>query len=98
MKNFLFVVLAIVASLFCINANAQVCTKVSVGSADALGPGNDANFALIAIERCNGLVKGQAHDNSYGWGAGLFVVHMAVTCLRVDDNDAWIGTIVTQPR
>ena len=78
-------------------ANAQVCTIVSLGSADVdIGgggpPNNDANLSLIAIEKCDGTVRGHIQDT---WAGGVSI-HAEVTCLYVDGNDAWISGLITK--
>jgi hypothetical protein len=78
-------------------ANAQVCTIVSVGGADIdIGgggpPNNDANLSIIAIERCDGTVRGHIQDTF----AGGISVHAEVTCLYVDGDDAWISGFITK--
>jgi len=64
---------------------------VSVGSADILPPpGSDANFSLVANQRGDGTVQGEWHDQFAG---GSFV-HIDVTCLAVDGNDAWVSGLI----
>jgi hypothetical protein len=70
--------------------------SVSVGSSDSVlfPPGTDANFSLVASER-NGTVQGEWHDQFGGSGDGApFVgqfLHVDVTCLEVDGNEAWVS-------
>lgn len=74
-----------------------VTHRVSVGSSDSVifPPGTDANFSLIAIQRDGGTVNGQWHDQFGGHGPGApFVgqfLHMEVTCLVVEGNEAWVS-------
>ena len=76
-----------------------VVHRASMGGADAcaglgLPPGCDANNSLIAIEYANGSVRGQWHDQFAG-GVGI---HVAVSCLSVSGNEAWVsGTITNNP-
>ncbi len=76
-----------------------VVHRVSMGGADlcagfGLPPGCDANNSLTAIEYANGSVRGQWHDQFAG-GVG---VHVAVSCLSVSGNEAWVsGTITNNP-
>lgn len=79
------------------NAAGPIVHRASLGGADicvafGLSPGCDANHSLIAIEDARGNVKGQWHDQFAG-GVG---VHVAVSCLSVSGNDAWVsGTVKT---
>ena len=75
-----------------------VVHKVSVGSADTLPPpGTDANFSLSAIERANGTVTGQWQDTFFGRSIPAVGVHVAIDCLVVDGDDAWVSGIITHP-
>ena len=70
---------------------------VTLGSADVdVGgggpPNNDANLSLIAIEKCDGTVRGHIQDT---WAGGISI-HADVTCLYVDGNDAWISGVITK--
>ncbi|UCF20962.1 MAG: hypothetical protein JSU87_06085 [Gemmatimonadota bacterium] len=72
----------------------KVVYRVTVGGPDACGPdgpGCDANFSLIALEKADGSVEGQWHDQFYG-GVG---VHVAVDCLEIVGNEAWVSGVVT---
>ena len=77
-----------------------VIHRVSVGGADiceALGlpTGCDANFSLVAIQKADGTVSGQWQD-TFSQGNGG--VHVAIDCLFVDGNEAWVsGVITNQP-
>lgn len=81
------------------HAAGPVAHRVSMGSADVcaglgLPAGCDANQSLVAIEFANGTVKGQWHDQFAG-GVG---VHVAVACVSVSGNQAWVsGTVTNQP-
>ncbi len=81
------------------NAAGPVVHRASMGGADVcaglgLPPGCDANQSLIAIEKANGSVTGQWHDQFAG-GVGI---HVAVSCLSVSGNEAWVsGTITNNP-
>ena len=70
--------------------------RVSVGSHDFTPPGEDANFSLIAIEHADGSVTGQWEDQ-FGPGNGAEGgYHIAVDCVSVQGNRAWIGGVVTK--
>lgn len=70
--------------------------RVSVGSHDFSPPGDDANFSLIAIEHADGTVTGQWEDQ-FGPGNGYEGgYHIAVDCLSVEGNRAWIGGVITK--
>ena len=70
--------------------------RVSVGSHDFTPPGYDANFSLIAIEHRDGTVTGQWQD-TFGPGNGQEGgYHVAVDCVTVIGNTAWIGGVVTK--
>jgi len=99
------VVVAVVAGLLLSVApaafGAGVVHRVSVGSADValFPPGTDANFSLVATEAANGTVLGEWHDQFGGHGDGApFVgsfVHIRITCLEVEGNDAWVSGLIT---
>jgi hypothetical protein len=70
--------------------------RVSVGSHDFSDPGQDANFSLIAIQKADGSVSGQWEDK-FGPGDGVEGgYHIAVDCVSVQGNRAWIGGVVTK--
>jgi len=67
---------------------------VSVGGPDIVGPGGDKNFSIVAMET-NGDVSGKYTDRfSDDIGGGGFQAD--VDCLSVDDNQAWVGGVITQ--
>jgi hypothetical protein len=75
---------------------------VSVGSPDvceALGllPGCDANLSLVANSFADGSVRGQWQDTFSGRGFPALGVHMAIDCLYVDGNEAWVSGVTTSP-
>jgi len=75
-----------------------VMHHVSVGSNDAceafgLEPGCDANYSLAATMKADGSVKGQWQDGFAGGGNGI---HVAISCLSVDGNQAWVGGTITK--
>lgn len=75
-----------------------VIHKVSVGSADVLPPpGSDANFSLSAIQRGDGTVTGQWQDTFFGRSVPAFPIHVEITCLVVEGNDAWVSGLITHP-
>ena len=67
--------------------------RVSVGSHDFTDPGVNANFSLVAIQHADGSVSGQWTDQ-FGHGDGG--LHIAVDCVTVVGNRAWIGGVVTE--
>jgi hypothetical protein len=67
--------------------------RVSVGSHDFTDPGVNANFSLVAIQHADGSVSGQWSDQ-FGHGDGG--LHIAVDCVTVQGNRAWIGGVVTE--
>jgi hypothetical protein len=70
-----------------------VVHRATVGGHDADLFGNtDANFSLVAIEHGDGRITGQWTDQ-FGQGEGG--IHVAVNCLRVVGNNAWVSGIVT---
>jgi hypothetical protein len=83
---------------------ASVASKVvhsaSAGSPDICSsvgdkPGCDANFSLTAIQYADGSVTGQWVDRtSHVNGGGG--VHVAVNCLNVIDNRAYVSGVITQ--
>jgi hypothetical protein len=77
--------------LFAAGGNGVV-HRVSVGSHDFLPPGTDANFSLIALQKGDGTMTGQWTDQ---FGNGDGGVHVAVDCVSVAGNNAWISGVVT---
>jgi hypothetical protein len=82
------------------SVGSQVVHSASAGSPDICSsvgdkPGCDANFSLTAIQYANGSVKGQWVDRAsqVNGGGG---VHVAVNCLNVIDNRAYISGVITQ--
>ena len=69
-----------------------VVHRVSVGSHDFTPPGVDANFSLIALQKGDGTMTGEWTDQ-FGHGNGG--VHIAVDCVSVLGNDAWISGVIT---
>jgi hypothetical protein len=69
-----------------------VVHRATVGGhdADAFGT-TDANFSLVAIEHRNGQVTGEWTDQ-FGQGEGG--IHVAVNCLHVVGNNAWVSGII----
>lgn len=79
-----------------VGAGNGVQHRVSVGSHDILAPGQDANFSLIAIQHRDGSVSGQWEDK-FGPGNGVEGgYHIAVDCVSVLGNRAWVGGVVTK--
>ena len=73
-------------------ASGGVIHRVSVGSHDFIPPGEDANFSLVAIQHADGRVTGQWSDQ-FGHGNGG--IHVAVDCLEVVGNQAWVSGVIT---
>jgi hypothetical protein len=69
-----------------------VVHRVSVGSHDVVPPGTDANFSLIALEKSDGTVTGEWSDE-FGHANGG--IHVAVDCVRVVGNEAWVSGVIT---
>jgi len=81
------------------SVGSQVVHRATVGGPDAFGPGTDANFSLVALERADGSVTGQWHDQfAQSPGFGGAGIHVAVDCLVVIGNEAWISGVITQSR
>ena len=87
------------------SVGSQVVHRASVGSPDACAafgakPGCDANFSLDALQSANGSVTGQWEDQFAqfpGSGGGLGI-HVAVNCLVVSGNQAWVSGVITESR
>lgn len=83
-----------------VKANAgpkRVVHHASVGGADvceALGlpTGCEANFSLVANQKADGSVSGQWQDTFAG---GVEGIHVAVDCLNVVDNVAFVSGVIT---
>ena len=94
-KQFLMIAIASWTYLHGPTAFAQVCDSVTVGSTDVamIGtpPDNDANLSMVAIQFCDGAVKGQWQDT---FAKGEVAVHIKVTCVVVDNNNAWVGGVI----
>jgi hypothetical protein len=71
---------------------ARALHQVTVGSSDAAGPGDDANFSMVAMQAGDGTSSGQYTDQ---WKDGRGSIHVAVDCLHVVDNRAWVSGVVT---
>jgi hypothetical protein len=97
----LFVVALVAGVLLSVTPAAfadGVTHKVSVGSADILPPpGSDANFSLSAVQHADGTVTGQWQDTVFGRSAPAVAIHIAVDCLVVVGNDAWVSGMITRP-
>ncbi len=104
-----WLVLALVASLVLamglvgVASAAGVVHRVSVGSPDlceelGLKPGCDANFSLVALLLGDGSVKGQYHDEFSLGGLNGNGFHVAVDCLNVVGNQAWVSGVITHAR
>ena len=80
---------------FAIGHGTGILHRVSLASHDfgILKPGTDANDSFIAVQYADGSVEGQWTDQ-FGHGNGGY--HIAVNCVEVDGNQAWISGIVTQ--
>lgn len=64
------------------------------GTVDRLGcPLGYSTVAFNAQVDANGVAKGEAQLTSHDTG---YKVHGDVTCLRVVNNQAWIGVVLTQ--
>jgi hypothetical protein len=75
------------------NKGNGVVHRATVGGHDAdLFGTTDANFSLVAIEHGDGRITGQWTDQ-FGQGEGG--IHVAVNCLRVVGNNAWVSGIIT---
>jgi len=82
------------------SAGGQVVHQATAGSPDicsAVGdkPGCDANFSLVAVQSADGGVTGEWVDRtSHVNGGGG--VHVAINCLNVIGNRAYVSGVVTQ--
>jgi hypothetical protein len=87
--------LALSALLASAGARADgVVHQVSVGGPDQdVTAHTDANFSLVAIQYGDGHVSGQWTDQ---FGQGQGGIHVAVNCVFVAGNQAWISGIITQ--
>ncbi len=104
-----WLVLTLVASLVLamglvgVASASRVVHRVTVGGPDLceallLKPGCDANFSLVALERADGSVKGQYHDQFSFGGLEGYGIHVAVDCLNVVGNQAWVSGVITHAR
>ncbi len=74
-------------------ASNSVVNRVSVGGHDLdLTANTDANFSLVAIEYADGTASCQWSDQFGQQNGGIQV---AVNCLRVVGNQAWISGVIT---
>jgi len=82
-------------AVFAIGNGNGILHRVSLASHDfgILKPGTDANDSFIAIQYADGSVEGQWSDQ-FGHGNGG--LHIAVDCLAVVGNQAWISGIATK--
>ena len=66
---------------------------VSVGGPDQDPTAHtDANFSLVAVQYADGSVTGQWTDQ---FGQGQGGIHVAINCLFVQGNDAWVSGFIT---
>lgn len=83
------------------SSGGPVIHHVTIGGPDVCSgfgakPGCDANFSLVANQYADGSVSGMWVDRfSQNFGGGGATV--AVNCLAVEGNVAWIGGVVTKP-
>ncbi len=102
-------VIALVASLVLVMGlvggafASRVEHRVTVGGPDlcealGLSPGCDANFSLVALERADGSVVGEYHDQFSLGGLEGTGIHVAVNCLKVIGKQAWVSGVITQSR
>ena len=81
--------------------HGPVIHHVTIGGPDVCAgfgakPGCDANFSLVANQHADGSVSGQWVDRfSQNFGGGGVTV--AVNCLAVEGNVAWISGVVIRP-
>jgi hypothetical protein len=82
------------------SAGNQVVHQATAGSPDICTPvgdkpGCDANFSLTAIQWADGSVTGEWVDrfSQVNGGGG---VHVAVNCLNVISNRAYVSGVITQ--
>ena len=70
-----------------------VVNRVSVGGHDVdIAGTTDANFSLVAIRFADGSASGQWSDRFGQQDGGI---HVAVNCVSVAGNQAWISGIIT---
>jgi len=70
-----------------------VVNRVSVGGHDLdIAGTTDANFSLVAIGFADGSASGQWSDQFGQQDGGI---HVAVNCVSVAGNQAWISGIIT---
>lgn len=83
------------------NSSGPVIHHVSIGGPDVCTgfgskPGCDANFSLVANQYADGSVSGMWVDRfSQNFGGGGATV--AVNCLAVEGDVAWISGVVVRP-
>jgi hypothetical protein len=82
------------------SVGSQVVHQATAGSPDICTPvgdkpGCDANFSLLAVQRADGSVTGQWVDrfSQVNGGGGI---HVAINCLNVIGNRAYVSGVVTQ--
>jgi len=84
------------------SAGSQIIHRVSVGGPDACAatddkPGCDANFSLSAVQGADGSVTGQGQDQLSHIHGGVGV-HVAINCLLVIGNQAWVSGVIDASR
>jgi len=87
------------------SVGSRVVHRASVGGPDACfsfvagKPGCDANFSMIALERADSSVTGEWQDQFAQFpGFGGAGIHVAVNCLVVVGNQAWVSGVITASR
>ena len=86
------------------SVGSQVVHRATAGGPDlctgvGLKPGCDANYSLVALERADGSVTGQWQDQFAQFpGFGGNGIHVAVNCLVVVGNQAFVSGVITKSR
>ena len=82
---------------------SRVVHRATAGGPDfceafGLPPGCDANFSLTALQMADGSVTGEYHDQFSDPISGIRGIHVAVDCLNVIGNQAWVSGVITHSR
>jgi hypothetical protein len=93
---FVLALAAVAASAFLVSASGVAASNGNVASATGAGqlnlPGGFRNFSFTARKASDGTVSGQAQLDNRAQGVRE---HIAIDCLVVSGNQAWVGGTVT---
>lgn len=105
-KRLLGAAVACLATSVVVTADAEPIHYVAWGGPDVAyagpdwhaGPGTDYNASGLAVQKQDGTVIGQWHDNADSGEGYMVNLHARVVCLSVRGNEAWVLGKLTAPK